>query len=276
MKTHRQFIIWIFIFLNVSAVIGQNNFVIKGSIINEKTKAPVDSSIYVTIFSGKGIQYKSYCNHNGSYSIQIPDSLSGREISVRASQDQTNLEKHKISSPSEPCTFTCLDNKLFGTSDKKKLFLNSDSTKEYAVNFQLYPIIIDYSCPSIYFKKNELTMVQSDYYLTADSALCFFKNLLNCRKSWVFEVAGNCSPREKNRNELSSKRAELVKNKFVELGINPSRIVAKGYSDKSYRRNKFYVKKNRKIEGDNRPSYINKKDYEWQTVTISLLRSDFE
>lgn len=276
MKTRRQFIISILIFLNISAILGQNNFEIKGSIINGKTKAPVDSSIYVTILLKGGIEYKSYCNNNGSYSIQVPDSLNGREVIIRASQDQTNLEKYKISGPNEPCTFTCLDNRLFGTSDKKKFSLHSDSTKEYTVNFNLYPITIDYSCPSIYFKKNELTMVQSDYYLTADSALCFFKNLLNCRKAWVFEVAGNCSRWEKNKKDLSSKRAELVKSKFVELGINPSRIVAKGYSDKSYRRNKKYVKKNRKIEGDNRLAYINKKDYEWQTVTISLLRSDFE
>jgi outer membrane protein OmpA-like peptidoglycan-associated protein len=235
----------------------------------------VDSSVFVTISLGNRTLYKGNCNNHGEYFIKVSDSLNLKQVAVQASQDQSNLDKYLTTKSTDPCSFQCLDNKLFGNSNKEKINLNSDSLKEYIKDFKLFPIIFDLISPTIYFKKNDLLMVQSDYYLTADSALCFFKNLLNCRKTMVIEIAGNCSRCEKNKQELSSKRAELVKEKLVALGINPQRIIAKGYSDKNYKQNKSAVKKYRKLNGDYRPNYINKKDYEWQTVTINQLSNDF-
>jgi outer membrane protein OmpA-like peptidoglycan-associated protein len=262
-------------FLSIAPLFGQQDFVIKGIIMNSKTKTPVESSVYVTVSSQNKILYKVNCNNNGEYSINVSDSLNQKQITLQVSQDQNNLDNYLTTKPTDPCSFYCLDNKLFSSSSKERITLKSDSLIVYSKDFKLSPVIFDLICPMIYFKKNELLMVQSDYYLTADSALCFLKNLLNCRKKMVIEVAGYCAPNEKNKAVLSLKRALLVKEYIVTLGIDPKRIVVKGYSDKNYKQNRSYVKKDRELNGDYRPAYINKIDYEWQTVIINQLRNDF-
>ncbi len=275
MKTIKRISFSIFILLNSTLVFGQNKFILTGTIINRTTKLPVDSSIYVTINLEKNEFYKVYCNNDGIYSINISDSLNGKQIIIYASQDLKKINRHPSKEQGELCSFQCLDNRMYIESNKKKITLNADSTKKYKVDFNLNPIVIDLVSPTIYFKKNEVTMVQSDMYLTADTALCIVKNTMICRKNWVLEIQGHCSPKETNKDTLSLKRAELVIDKLISLGINPKRFVALGQSDKNYKENNVEIEKLKKLNGDNRPAYINKTDYEWQTVTISLLRSDF-
>jgi outer membrane protein OmpA-like peptidoglycan-associated protein len=275
MKTIIHFTLSTFLLLNIASVHGQQNLTIKGRIINNRTEVAVDTSVFVTITLDKTILYKTNCNNNGDYFIRISDSLNHKKIIVRALQDQSNLDRYLTTKPTDPCSFKCLDNKTFLNSEKRIITLNSDSAKEYVQNFALLPIIRDFISPTIYFKKNDIIMIQSDYYLTADSALCFFSHLLDCRRTMVIEVSGNCSPDEKNKSDLSLKRAQLVKKNLVTLGVNPQRIVVKGYADDNYNRYDSIVKQNRELNGDYRPAYINKTDYEWQTVTISQLSNDF-
>jgi outer membrane protein OmpA-like peptidoglycan-associated protein len=244
---------------------GQNEFIIKGT-ITKALMLPVDSSVCVTIKLGQTELYKTYCNNEGKYSFTIPNALNGKEINIAAYQEYEKVKSiYRVREKN--CSFICWDFLLFNSAGQKKITLKADSTKEYIANFVMGQSTPEMDFPTIYFKKNELTMVQSDDYLSADSALCEITGMLNCRKNMVIELSGYCSSEEKHKNRLSKKRAQLVKSKLVKLGINPARIVAKGYPK---------AKDFGKWEQEYRPAYINQTDYEGQTVSISALSNDFD
>lgn len=273
MKTIDYRILISFIFLNTTIVYGQNEFSIHGIITNSKTRLPVDTSVYVSILTKNKLSYQTFCNINGEYSIYLPDSLNHTEVIVRALQDEKRIKKY---STGEPCSSICIEEGSFLLSSAAKRFtFNSDSSKTYKISFSLIPAIFDFSLPILYFKKNESFMVQSDRYVSVDSAICDIKNLLKCRKMIVLELVGSCSPWERHKSTLSLYRANLVRDKLISMGISPDRLIVIGNSSKNKGQNKSYVRKYRKLNGDSRPNHINKTDYEWQTVTFSVLRNDF-
>jgi len=87
-KTITQITFLFFLILNISTVLGQKKIIIAGTIINAKTKSPVDSSVYITIKLGQKELYKVYCNQKGKYSINISDTLNGKTIVIHSSQDE--------------------------------------------------------------------------------------------------------------------------------------------------------------------------------------------
>jgi hypothetical protein len=267
MKTTNYRILIIFIFLNTAMVFGQTEFTIHGVITNSRTKLPVDTSVYVTILTETKLSYLTFCNNNGEYSFHLPDSLNHKKVIVRALQDEKRIKKY---STGEPCSSICIEEGSFLLSSNAKRFtFNSDSSKTYEISFSLIPAIFDFSLPTLYFKKNESLIVQSDRHVSVDSAICDIKNLLKCRKTFVLELCGNCSPSENHKDILSLKRAQVLRDKLIAMGINPERLIAKGYSDKRFE------EKSKDFE-EWRPSHINKTDYEGQTVTFVVLRRDFQ
>lgn len=172
----------------------------------------------------------------------------------------------------ELCSFICWENLYIG-SDRKKITLNADSTKEFKTNFVMIPVEVEIHFQTIYFKKNEISMVRSDEFLSPDTAFCHIKGILKCRKAMVIEVSGNCSPDEEDKDTLSLKRARIVKEKLISIGINSQRIYAKGYSDKNYYDYKRSREENAKFNNYyNSPHLI---QYEGQAVYIRQLSNDF-
>jgi outer membrane protein OmpA-like peptidoglycan-associated protein len=241
----------------------QNDFILTGTISNAKTKIPVDQSVYVIIKYNYKELYRTYCNISGKYSINVSDTLNGKEIVLSTSQDE---KKINVKVTEESCGYKCLDNlEYMNSSERKRITLKADSTKKYVVNFILTPLLRCGSPPTIYFNRNELTMAQSDWYKTADSALCDMAGFMKCRPTMTIELSGNCSPDERNKDTLSLKRAQIVKEQLVSMGINPQRIFVMGHSDKNYHDYKKGHEKNERL--------ITK--YEGQAVYISQLSNDF-
>jgi hypothetical protein len=217
-----------------------------------------------------GQTLKAYCNIEGEYTFTLPDSLNGRSIIIRALQDESKIKEDSIR---EVCSYNCTISEIYlASTERVKLKINTDSIKNYIVDFSVVTATLDFYTPVLYFKKNELQLVQSDYSLSTDSALCEITSIFQCNKQFCIEIRGNCSPKEKNKDNLSLHRATLVRNRLIALGVNPKRLVAKGYADEYYQSMKKYYK----TEGDFRPAYINKTDYEGQTVRFAVIRRDFK
>lgn len=246
---------------------------ISGSIVNASTKADVDTSVYV-IAKFNGETKNAYCNIKGQYTLDLPDSLNGCTIILTAMQDEKKLKKI---STGEPCATNCPATTIYfnGYPNKVKVVIDTNKTKYYTIDFQMSPLLAcGYRFPTIYFMKNTETMVQSDFSLFPDSAVCEVKNLMKCKKEIVVEISGRCRPEEIDKDNLTFKRAQVVGNKLIAMGINPKRIIIKGYSDKYYQEEEEWKKNKDYVEI--RPAFINKKDYESQTVNFSVLRKDFK
>ena len=243
---------------------------ISGSIVNASTKSDADTSVYVV--AKFGVKMKTaYCNTNGQYSLEMPDTLNGYTVILKAMQDE---KKIKQISTGEPCSTNCPATTIYINGYPRKIALDTNKAKNYTIDFQMTPLLAcGYRFQTIYFMKNTTTMAQSDLSLFPDSAVCEVKNRMKCKKEIVVEISGRCRPEEIDKDTLSLKRAQTIGNKLIAMGINPKRIIIKGYSDKYFQEEEDWKKNKNYVEI--RPAFINKKDYEGQTVDFSVLRIDF-
>lgn len=229
-----------------------------------KTKTPVDNSIYIVATTANS-EYKAYCNEKGNYTFTIPDSLNGQLIWVRPVQDKKRVLQNKTS---PPCATDCTLLPVYEFKPGKRIRINTDSSRLYRINFGGRVINNHLSFPQVYFKKNELEILPSDYYPSVDSAICNVKNILQCNKTWVIEIQGHCSPQEEDRERLSEKRAALLKEKLIRIGIHPNRMIIKGYADSIPAAMEFA-----NDNGD--PVQVNTGDEARQRVSFSVIRRNF-
>lgn len=106
------------------------------------------------------------------------------------------------------------------------------------IDFKLNKILsCDFHHPEICFKKNSIEFLSPNCdSLSAETVIDCMVAYLNAHPTYVFEIAGYAHRKEKKADELSQKRAELLKGFFTKKGIDPERLVAKGYgSDVSYK-----------------------------------------
>lgn len=239
-------------------------FTLSGTIINSTTHKPVDNSIAVKIFLETTQLYQTYTDDDGKYRFILPDSLTAKELQLRFEQEETRVKKEHINGP---CPTNCIINDLY-LSNTEKLIIYLDSTHNYTFDSFVTPRqrCNEYS-PTIYFKKNELLPVKIDKYDSSDSAICEIFQALRCNRKIVVEISAHCSKGEKNKEELSFKRAQFIKDTLVKLGINPARLVTKWYSDK------------RPVELKDSNGLVlpgKAKDEENQRVILLAIRRDFK
>lgn len=227
---HLFFIFYLFIISNTFS----QTFTISGIIQVSNPKQPVDTSVAVKILSETGRIYQTYCDTEGKYKFILPDSLDGKRLLIEFFQDETRLTPvHSTCS----CTDCYLGNLYFYSLYQEKVKIHLDSIKDYVFNFAATLKPNHFSFPTIYFRKNELTTINIDpeQTLPIDELICFLFDILQCRhKQIVMEINGSCSPKEKDKDNLSLKRAQLIKDKLVACGINPVRLVVKGNADKRF------------------------------------------
>jgi outer membrane protein OmpA-like peptidoglycan-associated protein len=247
----------------------QGTFTIHGMCMDIHTKLPLDNTVCINIQAKKGsiykVVYKTYCNEKGRYQFILPDSLNGQTLLVNASQDSKRVKKRNTPGP---CPTECILSALYQFTGFKKIIVQTDSSRNYVINFGGLTLTYGTHLPTFYFRKDELEIAQGDFGSSpVDSTLCELKKILACQNDLVVEIAGHCSSMETEKKKLSFKRAEFLKKKLVALGINPKRLITKGYSDipdKPY------------SGSDTIPDPVNKTGYEGQTVTFQIIGKDFK
>jgi hypothetical protein len=248
----------------------RGTFTVSGTITNLIKKVPVDTSVFVKLITETGGLYKTYCNQEGKYAFTLSDSLNGKRIILTPNQDEHKIKKDSITGA---CSYSCTTSDVYlASTESAKLKINTDSTRNYIADFGVITPNVHFFFPSLYFKKNELQLVQSDRSLSTDSAICGIINIIQCNKQIRIEINGNSSPHEKNKKMLSLKRAVLIRDQLIALGVNPARITTRGNGDSHFGSTKEYYK----AYGDPRPAYINKTDYEGQRVTFYVTGMDFK
>jgi outer membrane protein OmpA-like peptidoglycan-associated protein len=91
--------------------------------------------------------------------------------------------------------------------------------------------------PAGLFVKNSTEFYDGDtahikYDGTGMQMIDYMYNLLTRNPTIILEVSSHCSHEEKNPDILSQKRGERVKELLVKKGIDPARLVIKGYGIK--------------------------------------------
>lgn len=210
------------------AVYSQQTFTISGNIYKSRPTEPADSSVIVNIYLDGQPIYKTFADKNGRYNCILSDSLNGKKLTIDTDQDETRMIKEHFDGP---CPTDCMRSVSYGGTNQK-FVVHLDSTRDY--HFDLYPFMITrcgFVFPNMYFKKNELQPITLSIDVSSDSALCTMFHFLKCNSKWVIEISAHCSPDEKDKQNLSIKRGQFVKDELVKLGINPKRMVVKGYAD---------------------------------------------
>lgn len=258
-------LLFIFSFLFISKGYSQGTFTISGTVRNSQTKEPVDSSIFIKVLIEPYQICKTTVDKEGKYKFTLPDSLVGKKLIISYDQDETKIRKEHTDGP---CPGDCIISSIYGPDNyPKRLTVNKDSIKDYVFDFNCSPI---YGCgefSKIFFKKNGLQPVTLPTDVSSSTPICDLFYFLRCNKKWVMEIAGHCSKAEKNKEELSFKRAQFIKDTLVKLGINPARLVTKWYSDK------------RPVELKDSNGLVlpgKAKDEENQRVILLAIRRDFK
>lgn len=204
---------------------------------------------------------------NGKYRFALPDSLNGQKLWIQPLQDNTRVHQERTS---EPCSIECTQIPVYLFHAGRRITVNTDSSRNYIIHFGGKVVNNHLYFPVLYFKKNDLEIIRSNFDLLADSAICTAKNILQCNKNWVIEIKGHCSPEENNKELLSLQRANLVKEKLIAKGILPSRITTKGYGDSAIPESTEYME-----ERDQTAFRIRTPENERQAVTFVVIKKDF-
>ena len=194
---------------------------IEGDVFNSDDKTLIPN-VPVILKDDLGNFNETTTNRDGHYKFYFQNALFKKaEISVQPNKD----------------VITPTANLGFLATDKKQIISIVDSVKEAKFNYDisLRPVIFCGPMPSLNFKKNSTELVYSLLY-TEDSTINAPENvlleltkILKDNPSIVIELSAHCSSDEKFPDKLSQERAEIVKARFINLGINEKRLVAKGY-----------------------------------------------
>ncbi|MBS1637407.1 MAG: OmpA family protein [Bacteroidetes bacterium] len=152
------------------------------------------------------------------------------------------------------CTFDnaqiyiSLSKKTHGLHQACNCYLNSSEVKSFKIDSSEH-IIADFflstfsDClcnpiPKFAFKKNSSEMDRLNYTQREDSVYSFpewnlfqLAQIMKNEPNVVIEIDGHAGMDECMAEELSQLRAERVKSELIRLGINASRIVAKGWGN---------------------------------------------
>jgi len=208
--------------------------IISGQITSCKTKAELDSSLVVVVNylnkAGDSKTKKAYTNSTGTYkAILSKDSVSYKELRVSVFQDKAKVINF---STGAPCPVDCPASPLYlSISKARKIKINLDSSLSYTQDFCMTEWVQDIKLPVFYFDKNSSEIAESDAEEPVDSILCKARNQLICHGNFVVEVSGRASSEENDKENLSLKRAEKIRDKLIALGVDSQRLVVKAGGD---------------------------------------------
>lgn len=202
----------------------KDSIIIKGEVVTEDNK-PIDKA-YVHLISSKDHKYEYVTDTTGKYRFYFySDEVFTATISI-ASGKHTTAHKYR-------------DNLGFQASKDTVVFILTPG-KNYSKKFVLNSILnCGFLAPGITFNRNSTTscndslnQIDSMRHVKFNQIIDLLFLTLKNEKELVIEISGHASNDEKNPDELSLSRAEEIKRLLVIKGINPQRIIAKGYGNK--------------------------------------------
>lgn len=163
---------------------------------------------------------KVLTKEDGTYSLKLKKFIGSVKISVEISKKTKSNKKSQ-------CGFIAnKDLRLIGDISKSDIFI---------ADFSLTPIT---DClpppPTIYFKANSVDLYwdknkASSSDMPPDSVFLYIASWLNENPRVIIELSGHTDSQETKIDNLSLKRAQLVKDKLISLGINGARLQPKAY-----------------------------------------------
>jgi hypothetical protein len=120
-------------------------------------------------------------------------------------------------------------------SSRDVIEITIDKQNAFEANFIIKEVLACPRFPDFYFKENSLELEKDSNIVmwdNPDSALVVLNNILLDNPHIVIEFYGNCDSKEKNKTELSIKRAEFIKELLFTKGIEKERIKVIANGDK--------------------------------------------
>lgn len=228
----------------MTSLVGQNTVDIHGN-VKDQYGSTLDN-ITVIYYNNGGIGFNTKTDTLGNYSLTIPKSSFLNTANMIFEQDIDAFKKRHIKDT------TCLKFNLFYTKVWRKLY-KLDTIKNIAA---LSSLTIDQTLtnicemirfPPVIFDKNSVLPKNNDnnsgdFNYQIDS-INFIKCFLNNNPETTILIWGHSGYDEENKSGLSLQRANYVKQKLVELGINPKRIIIEGKGDSKLLVNRKMIKK---------------------------------
>lgn len=183
-----------------SFILPQLNFALQGTVTNEKTKAPIEGAT-VAIVGTDGSSLEATTDGQGYYRFDLAPATS---YVITASHPQ------------------------FLSKTGKTTTVGLEEDKTLVHDFELQPIVGPIALPNIYYDLG-------DWKLRPESkvALDGLVQTLNENPTIVIELASHTDSRASDSYNLtlSQKRAQSVVDYLIENGIDPERLVPKGYGE---------------------------------------------
>lgn len=194
---------------------------IKGLVVNTESQKRVRNA-FVHLQTSKGDRYEYKTDSTGTYRFRFNSSSAFSCTLTIASDKHTSSGKFR---------------NLGFLASKDHAIFDLQPGQTYEKTFELVEIP---NCgpiaPSLFFYTNTLvscndSLSKRDQWLYVDFAFAIeilYHELLE-NPGIMFEIDGHASVLEKDPEQLSLKRAELVRQLLIEKGINPKRISVKGF-----------------------------------------------
>lgn len=201
--------------------------IIEGNIINKKDRTLIPNAL-VIIKTDLGDLQKTSSDNDGHYSFTFATArFKKAEIYTQTNKD--------LRTPTSPLGFLASDGRLkidIVDSLREKLIFKKD--------FFLYPMEGCRWFSAINFKKNQTkydTLSPKNIDSVTDNIANYYpepninllQKALEDNPNIIVELSAHCAIGEKDPAQLSQKRAEKIKMELVERGVDPKRLVAKGY-----------------------------------------------
>ena len=127
----------------------------------------------------------------------------------------------------------------FLASNEKGKFIFRDTSEIFKKDFFLHPISCGPELPRLYFNKNStefglpLSSFNSDDSIInlPENVILEMTTILKENPTLIIEISAHRSTDELFPDKLSQLRAEKVKNSLIQKGIQPERLIAKGYGE---------------------------------------------
>lgn len=201
----------------------KDNFYISGRVTDSETPNSKIYGLIVKILFNDSVFNEVACDTLGYYKVAISPKYSSAKITV--SQDDIRMQADfpkntECSNFIQPTIYFVQDYRIINPIEKNK---------DYVADFSIKKAIIDRRLPCLSFEKNT-TIIKKCSSDSSDYLIKYIKCLLQENPKTIIEIHGK-SWDERHHKMLSKKRAALIKNKLINLGIDKKRIKTKALAD---------------------------------------------
>jgi len=197
----------------------------KVSFYNDKSQKIFDCKAKLLL--NDTLFFETHSDTNGNYVFTISENLiKNFKAFVYVYQDQ-NFDNTKYRSLE--CPYLYFGPERFISPERSKI-IYSPGVKKYVINFYVNEACYSPHLPFFSFKKNSEELINFENFHPDTTILCLKALLLN-NPTMVIQLRGNAWE-EKNMKLLSIRRANLIKNRLINFGIDSLRILTTGLSDK--------------------------------------------